>query len=232
MTDSNPTAAEKRPSRKSTRRQDASPAPGGDMRDLVSQLKRERILSAAVDLFYRQGYAHTTLDEVAKALGVTKPFIYQYYRSKNALLAEICSRAIMQAHATLNRTLTQQGTAKQKLWTIVSDFTRTVLENQAHAVIYNREEKELEPEDRDRINRLRRDFDHRLVQLLDEGMANKEFVIQDVRLAALAVGSIVGWAPVWFRSGGRLSKQEAADGAASLVLTMVGCPPSESRPNV
>ena len=128
MTDSTPTAAAKRSSRKSARKQEAAPVSGGDMRDLVSQLKRERILSAAVDLFYRQGYAHTTLDEVAKALGVTKPFIYQYYRSKNALLAEICSRAILQAHATISRTLTQQGTAKQKLWTVMSDFTRTVLE--------------------------------------------------------------------------------------------------------
>lgn len=225
MSESTKVAAAKRPSRKPSRRAAEAPAPREDMRDLVSQLKRERILSAAVDLFYRQGYQRTTLDQVAQALGVTKPFIYQYYASKNALLAEICSRAIMEAHATLNRTLTQQGTAKQKLWTIMSDFTRTVLDNQANAVIYSREEKELEPEDRDRINKLRRDFDHRLVDLLQEGVANKEFVIPDVRLAALVIGGIVGWAPVWFRSGGRLSKEEAADGAASLVLTMVGCPP-------
>lgn len=225
MSESTAPSAGKRTPRKPSRRKADTPTPREDMRDLVSQLKRERILSAAVDLFYRQGYAQTTLDQVAKALGVTKPFIYQYYASKNALLAEICSRAIMEAHATLNRTLTQQGTARQKLWTIMSDFTRTVLDNQANAVIYSREEKELEPADRERINRLRRDFDHRLVDLLQEGVANKEFVIPDVRLAALVIGGIVGWAPVWFRSGGRLSKEEAADGAASLALTMVGCPP-------
>jgi len=52
------TASRKRRSKTS------EPAPES-MRDLVSQLKRDRIVSAAVELFYRQGYAGTTLDEVA-----------------------------------------------------------------------------------------------------------------------------------------------------------------------
>ena len=65
-----------------------------DIRDAVNRLKRERIVAAAVELFYRQGYGHTTLEQVADTLNVTKPFIYAHFRSKSELLAEICSRAI------------------------------------------------------------------------------------------------------------------------------------------
>ena len=46
-----------------------------DMREAISNLKRERIVAAAVDLFYKQGYGKTTLDQVASELQVTKPFI-------------------------------------------------------------------------------------------------------------------------------------------------------------
>jgi AcrR family transcriptional regulator len=191
------------------------------MRDLVSQLKRDRIVSAAVDLFYRQGYAGTTLDEVAKALGMTKPFIYQYFGSKNDLLAEICSRAIRHANDALNRLLSQQGSPGDKLSAIVSEFILSVLNNQANAVIYSREETELAPKDREMIRQLRRDFDRRVVALLEEGIARGEFAITDVRVASFAIASMVGWAPVWFRAGGRLTKEEAADRIAALALSMV-----------
>ena len=140
------------------------------IKDLVSQLKRDRIISAAIDLFYTQGYTQTTLDQVAKSLGVTKPFIYQYFGSKNDVLAEICSRAIKDAHETINRALSQRGTPTEKLKIIVRDFTLHVLNNQANAIIYSREETELAPKDRETINHLRREFDRRLVALLQEGL--------------------------------------------------------------
>ncbi len=223
MAASNKTAGTTRPVRKTTKRRKTEARPQTEgIRDLVSQLKRERILSAAIALFYEQGYAQTTLDQIAKALGVTKPFIYQYYDSKNALLVEICSRAIRSANDTLSRTMTQKGTAAEKLETIIRDFTQTVLENQANAVIYSREEKELAPADRETIKALRRTFDHRLVDLLEEGVRRGEFVIEDLRLTSKVIGSIVGWSPVWFRAGGRLSKEDAAEKVSSLVLVMVG----------
>jgi AcrR family transcriptional regulator len=88
-------------------------------------------------------------------------------------------------------------------------------------VIYSREEKELDPEDRDAINVLRREFDHRLVEVLEQGVAQGEFSVVDVPLAALAIIGAVGWSQVWFRPNGRLTKDQAAQGVADLALAMV-----------
>lgn len=192
-----------------------------DIRDAVSRLKRERIISAAVDLFYHQGYGRTTLEQVADSLHVTKPFIYAHFASKNELLAEICSRAIMLAHESLNRALTQQGSASERLKVVTRDFMAAVLSHQAHAVIYSREEKELAQADRDMINTLRREFDRKLVGLIEDGVASGEFEVADIRLAALSIGGIIGWSQVWFRPKGRLNIAEASEGAADLVLAMV-----------
>lgn len=217
------------PRARASRAAAAASQPDG-IKDLVSRLKRERILSAAVDLFYERGFARTTLDEVAKSLGVTKPFIYQYFDSKNALLVEICSCAIRDAHETFNRTLTLRGTAAEKLRIIVRDFMLSVLTHQAHAVIYSREETELAPKDRELINNLRRDFDRRLIELLEEGVRQNEFAVEDTRLTAFVIASIVGWSPVWYRPGGRLTKEAAAESVASMVLTMVGARPAGQAP--
>jgi AcrR family transcriptional regulator len=158
---------------------------------------------------------------VAEAISVTKPFIYSHFKSKNDLLAEICSRAIRVSHEALNRVFAADISPTEKLYTIARDFMLTVLQHQAHAVIYSREEKELAPEDRDAINALRRGFDRRFSALLEEGVASGEFTVDDVPLTALAIGGIVGWAPVWYRPGGRLSQIEASERVAVLVLAMV-----------
>jgi AcrR family transcriptional regulator len=204
-----------------SRRMFGNPNAPEDIRDAITRLKRERIVAAAVDLFYHQGYTHTTLEQVASAIQVTKPFIYAHFKSKSDLLAEICSRAVWISNEVINRAVTQQGTVTQRLQAIARDFMETVLTHQAHAVIYSREEKELKPEDREEINKMRRVFDHKLVALMEEGIATKEFVVEDVHLTALAIVGIVGWSQVWFRPGGRLTTAEAAQKVSTLVLAMV-----------
>jgi AcrR family transcriptional regulator len=204
-----------------TRRVMGSPDAPEDIRDAVTRLKREHIMAAAVELFYHQGYTRTTLDQVASAIQVTKPFIYSHFKSKGHLLAEICSRAVWISNEVINRAVIQQGTVTERLQAIARDFMETVLNHQAHAVIYSREEKELATEDREEINKMRRVFDQKLVALMQEGVATGEFVVEDVHLTALAIVGIVGWSQVWFRPGGRLTPAETAQKVSTLVLAMV-----------
>lgn len=48
--------------------------------------KRRRILEAATDLFIRQGYRKTSMDEVAREAGVAKGTVYLYFKNKTDLL--------------------------------------------------------------------------------------------------------------------------------------------------
>ncbi len=77
----------------------------GSSRDEIAALKRTRILAAAADLFYENGYENTTLDAVAERLGVSKPFIYAHFNSKADLLADICSRGIASSLEALDQAL-------------------------------------------------------------------------------------------------------------------------------
>jgi AcrR family transcriptional regulator len=98
-------------------------------------------------------------------------------------------------------------------------------------VIFSREETELRQADRDSINSLRRAFDQKLVSLLEAGVAAEEFTIEDIPLTAIAIGGLVGWAPVWYRSSGRLDMQEVADRLTGLVLNMVQARKTRGRRN-
>jgi len=50
---------------------------------------RRRILAAAYDLFYRNGFARVAVDRVAERAGITKKSFYYHFASKDALLAAV-----------------------------------------------------------------------------------------------------------------------------------------------
>ncbi|MEX5709712.1 TetR/AcrR family transcriptional regulator [Parafrankia sp. FMc6] len=60
--------------------------------------KREAIMEAALDLFVRQGYAATTLDDIATATPVSRQTVYNHFGDKETLF-----RAVIDTH--LNATL-------------------------------------------------------------------------------------------------------------------------------
>ena len=67
-----------------------------------SQLKRQTILDAATDLFLRDGYLGTSMDEVAKRADVSKQTVYAQFASKEALflamVGAMTSAAASQVH--------------------------------------------------------------------------------------------------------------------------------------
>lgn len=185
-------------------------------------LKRERILESAIELFYARGYENTTLDAVAERLSVTKPFIYSYFRSKTELLGDICGRGINASLDAIKTVSTMRLSATQKLQLLGSEFVSAVLRHQKAIAIFSREEKNLAPADFNRISNMRREFDHKLSALLEQGMQAGEFHISDARVAALAIGGMVSWAYVWYRPNGRLTLPDLAGSIAELILSMVG----------
>ncbi len=198
------------------------------IRDEVAALKRERTLTAAVDLFYEKGYDNTTLDEVAESLGVTKPFIYANFGSKTVLLAEICSRGVRAAADALDAVLAKRLAPRESLEIFARNYVTAILETQKQIAIYVREEKNLEPGDARRIGEMRREFFGRIAKLLERGAASGEFNVDDARLAALAIGGAVTWSTFWYRPDGRLSLAEIAESMTKLILAFAGASPIET----
>ncbi|PRY11033.1 TetR family transcriptional regulator [Pontibacter ummariensis] len=57
-----------------------------------AEVKRELILEAAKSVFGRLGYSKATLDDIAAAIGMKKPSLYYYYKSKEVLFVEAFSQ--------------------------------------------------------------------------------------------------------------------------------------------
>ena len=192
------------------------------MRQEITAYKRERILEEAVKLFYERGFSGTTLDDIAAALGVTKPFIYTHFRSKVELLEAICRPTIEMSLDAIAGAARQSGPASSRLFHGIVNFSHVVLQRQANIAVYFREEKHLSDSGLAEINALRKRFDRVLSDLLAEGASAGEFRIVDVRVAALAIGGMVSWAYTWYQPDGRLPIEAVGKKLAHFALQLAG----------
>ncbi len=81
--------------------------------------KRERLIAAACDLFYRQGIAGTTLAHIAEAAEVPLGNVYYYFKTKDDIVAAVVearTEEIRSAAAALQR---RHGSPKARLKALV-----------------------------------------------------------------------------------------------------------------
>jgi AcrR family transcriptional regulator len=70
---------------------------------LPAPARREQLLANALEVFARQGFHGTSMNDVAEAAGVTKPVLYQHFASKRELylaLLDDAGRQLLDAIAT------------------------------------------------------------------------------------------------------------------------------------
>ncbi len=56
---------------------------------LRADTAKERVLRVAAELFAQRGFAGTSMQDIADALGVRKPSLYKHVPSKDALYADV-----------------------------------------------------------------------------------------------------------------------------------------------
>ena len=76
---------------------------------------RQRLLDAAAELFNSRGYAATTVREIVKAAGVTKPVLYYYFRNKEGIFLELMRETYVKFNELIDSVRSEKGPARQRL---------------------------------------------------------------------------------------------------------------------
>lgn len=185
--------------------------------------KTNRIVEVASRLFYERGYSGCTLDNVADKLGVTKPFLYSYFKNKEAILAAICEVGISEALAVLEATLAgDHANHSHLLAEVVRQVGKIVIDRQEYVVVYQREMKHLSAADYERILRMRHSFDHQIAELIREGVEAGEFREDTDSFVAVWIGGLISWIPTWYSRGGQKSEAEVIDQLVAAALRLAG----------
>lgn len=191
------------------------------MRAELEVFKRERILKEMIELLQERGFREVTLDVLAERLKVTKPFIYQFFDSKQDLIATVYERGAEQLLAAIEGYIDNKAPAAKRLHDFVRSFAMQNIESRAISVVFGQLEGELPPETLKAIRTIHRQFDLKLASLIEDGKKAGEFTVQEPHIAGLAISGMVRWIHRWFQDG-RLSAEEIAALFADYALNLVG----------
>lgn len=90
---------------------------------------RDRILTVATRLFAHRGYGGTSVREVVEAAGVTKPTLYYWFASKEALYLESVRSQLGNLHELVREAIQGRGTVRERLEHFLERYLGSALEN-------------------------------------------------------------------------------------------------------
>src|SRR5688572_25064002 len=82
---------------------------------LPAPARRRQLLDVALEAFAGGGFHRTSMNDLAEAAGVTKPVLYQHFRSKRALYLELLEDVGEQLRDAIDKATTEAGTPREQV---------------------------------------------------------------------------------------------------------------------
>jgi AcrR family transcriptional regulator len=187
-----------------------------------TDLQRERILQAAAQLFAAQGYANTTMAQIVRALGVTKPFVYYYFRDKQEIFETLSWRPAVDCFTALDFAEGDPRRASEKVLEGIERLIRATIAHHPVAFFPYREPQVYRPEYIAAQKKLAHHFYDLLCPLLEEARRDGDLDFAETKITAFAACSLPGFLYSWYRPGGRLSPDEVVAELTKLASRVIG----------
>jgi AcrR family transcriptional regulator len=197
------------------------PVASSILRDDVRAFKRDIILRTATDIFYKNGYQNSTVDDIAAAMSVSKAVVYYNFKSKEEVLENIVDRTMVLSMEALDR-LEQGKTQAQKFALFWFYYSAYVLKNRKMIGVFFREERNFSPALKTRIFAREKNLQDKVLEIMEAGMESGEFHVADTHLTFLNIIGMVSIAFHWHRKLVQLSPERICRHFAEQALLLAG----------
>jgi AcrR family transcriptional regulator len=184
-------------------------------RDLVAN----EIYEHATRLFSEHGFAGTSLQDIADAVGLTRPALYYYVKSKDELLAKLVTEVTQGSAASIASIVKRADLdPAAQLHAIVKMSVQRQAEYAARFRLLILSEAELPAELAATYDRGRREVLKLIARVIDRGIEEGIFRPVDARVAALGVLGMNNWIAWWYQPGGRDSIDKISTQLADMAV--------------
>lgn len=188
--------------------------------------RRLRVLSTSAEIFSRRGFRATSMNEIAAAVGLSKPTLYHYFRSKEELLVRLYSDVLDESLEMGRRTVEAAATPFDAIHDLIASRVAYTCRNQALLKVCFEEEHELPAELADEVLRRRRAFEDLFIDALEQHLAQHPHLLPGITpkvYVNMCLGA-ANWCYKWYRPTGsatpeELGQQIAGTLTASLEVT-------------
>jgi AcrR family transcriptional regulator len=180
--------------------------------------KKDVIIQKATALFRKKGFTATSMRDIAEALGVEAPSLYNHIESKNAILKDICFRIARLFTSNLQEIELSPELYLSKIESIIRFHISMMIGEHESVYISDHEWKHLpEPFLSDFKNR-RRNYHSRLAAILQKGIDNNEIRVINPYVAVLTILSAISGIESWQRSGKKVDARSLEENMVTILV--------------
>lgn len=180
--------------------------------------KKEAILQRAALLFRKKGFVASSMRELAEQLGVEAPSLYNHIGSKDEILSSICFKVAddYNQHITM---LEAAGEVPEKaIGELIRFHVRMMLEQFDEVYVVNHEWKQLKEPDYALFVQQRKQYEVRLLRLIQKGIDARVFKQADAYVILLTLLSAVRGLEIWHRHKGNIDDEVLQQQMVDLLL--------------
>ena len=171
------------------------------------ETRRRQIESVASGLFREQGYAGTSVRDIARGLAIQGASLYAHVASKEDVLWAIVRQSAdrFEQAADAAEAATARQPVGERLAALVAAHVAVLTDDVGRASVFVREWRSLSPGHRALIGARRDAYEDRWRRLIAEGGQSGELAVSDPPLAAAYLLTALNGIATWYRPGGPLS---------------------------
>jgi len=175
----------------------------------------------------QKGYGGMSIQQLADALGFSKPAFYYHVKDKADLLLQISLETLQLAEQRIGAIARSHEPPREKMAGIVRAYVELMTRRPELFAVYFEEKTNLAPADLERTRAVERRLFHLVEGVYREGVAAGEFRDFDPTVAVFGVLGMCFWVYQWYRPEGPLAPEAIAD--VLLTLASVGYTSPEER---
>lgn len=191
---------------------------------------RERILDAAAAAFTRRGFAKTTMDDIAKAVGATKGLIYYHFPSKFDIYLGGYELGMNTAKQAVEPMAQKQGNGLERLRHMAIAHVQNIMVNPKyhhliHQGVRDQASESMTVKQREslmELNQLRKDYELMFREIIKTGVGDGSLAVADPALATRVLLSSLNAVDMWYRELDDQSEAKIQAMAENVVELVIG----------
>jgi AcrR family transcriptional regulator len=178
--------------------------------------RRREIAHAAADLILEKGFNETSVNQIAKAVGMGKSTLYDYFSNKDELFLYLLDEPLLEVTHLVEAIIATEGNAAERLNRVMHMHLEVLLRNKAYLLKLTLEAQRLSAESQQHYQVKRYAYQDLIRDLVEEGITEGSFRPVDSAMVMKSLLSIMSTVAFTSRPVG--TREEMLDKALDLIL--------------
>jgi AcrR family transcriptional regulator len=184
-----------------------------------AEVRRMAVLEASTEIFSRQGYRGTTMNDIAAEVGLGKPSLYHYFKSKEEILVRLYENVLAEGVAAAQAVVDETPDPLEAFRKLLVSRVTYTCENLELLKIFFEEEGELPKRLSRKMFERRGGFERILQSVVADYLDQSGTELKtSVTVYVNTCLGAVNWTYKWFNPAGPLTPAELGNEMADLLI--------------